>query len=91
MTGIREHPPAAAAPATEATRPGRVVGLDGIRGLAALYVVAYHIFVRAWPKYPSAYHAPFWAAWLSYGRGAVAMFIVLSGFSLGLGPARSGW
>jgi peptidoglycan/LPS O-acetylase OafA/YrhL len=91
MTGIREHPLAAAAPATEATRPGRVVGLDGIRGLAALYVVAYHIFVRAWPKYPSAYHAPFWAAWLSYGRGAVAMFIVLSGFSLGLGPARSGW
>ena len=53
--------------------------------------MAYHIFVRAWPKYPSAYHAPFWAAWLSYGRGAVAMFIVLSGFSLGLGPARSGW
>ena len=47
--------------------------------------------MRAWPKYPSAYHAPFWAAWLSYGRGAVAMFIVLSGFSLGLGPARSGW
>jgi peptidoglycan/LPS O-acetylase OafA/YrhL len=91
MTGIREHPPVVAAPATEATRPGRVVGLDGIRGLAALYVVAYHIFVRAWPRYPSAYHAPFWAAWLSYGRGAVAMFIVLSGFSLGLGPARSGW
>jgi peptidoglycan/LPS O-acetylase OafA/YrhL len=91
MTGIREHPPVVAAPAAEATRPGRVVGLDGIRGLAALYVVAYHIFVRAWPRYPSAYHAPFWAAWLSYGRGAVAMFIVLSGFSLGLGPARSGW
>jgi peptidoglycan/LPS O-acetylase OafA/YrhL len=91
MTGIREHPPVVAAPAAEATRPGRVVGLDGIRGLAALYVVAYHIFVRAWPGYPSAYHAPFWAAWLSYGRGAVAMFIVLSGFSLGLGPARSGW
>src|SRR5580693_4033180 len=91
MTGTREHPPAAAVPATEAGRPGRVVGLDGIRGLAALYVVAYHIFVRAWPDYPGANHAPFWAAWLSYGRGAVAMFIVLSGFSLGLGPARSGW
>ena len=94
MTDIREHPPPAAAPAanaTAATRPGRVVGLDGIRGLAALYVVVYHIFLRAWPGYPGASHAPFWAAWLSYGRGAVAMFIVLSGFSLGLGPARSGW
>ena len=100
MTDIREHPPpgtgsaAAAAPpahAKAATRPGRIVGLDGIRGLAALYVVAYHIFVRAWPGYPGTEHAPFWAAWLSFGRGAVAMFIVLSGFSLGLGPARSGW
>jgi peptidoglycan/LPS O-acetylase OafA/YrhL len=97
MTGIREHPPPAAAPAASAApamaaiRPGRVVGLDGIRGLAALYVVAYHIFVRAWPGYPGANRAPFWAAWLSYGRGGVAMFIALSGFSLGLHPARSGW
>jgi peptidoglycan/LPS O-acetylase OafA/YrhL len=94
MTDIREHPPSAtasAAPANAATRPGRVVGLDGIRGLAALYVVVYHIFLRAWPGYPGAIHAPFWAVWLSFGRGAVAMFIALSGFSLGLGPARSGW
>jgi len=43
MTDIREHPPPAtasaapAAPAKAATRPGRVVGLDGIRGLAALF------------------------------------------------------
>ena len=78
MTDIRE-------------RPGRIVGLDGIRGLAALYVVLYHIFLRAWSGYPGANHAPFWATLLSYGRAAVAMFIVLSGFSLGLGPARSGW
>jgi uncharacterized membrane protein len=28
---------------------------------------------------------------LIYGRDAVAMFIVLSDFSLALGPARSGW
>jgi peptidoglycan/LPS O-acetylase OafA/YrhL len=97
MTDIREHPPPATAPAAPAassmaaTAPGRVVGLDGIRGLAALYVVVYHIFLRAWSGYPGASHAPLWAVWLSYGRGAVAVFIVLSGFSLGLGPARSGW
>ena len=97
MTDIREHPPPATAPAAPephalaATGPGRVVGLDGIRGLAALFVVLNHIFERAWPEYPGANHAPFWAAWLIYGRGAVAMFIALSGFSLGLGPARSGW
>jgi peptidoglycan/LPS O-acetylase OafA/YrhL len=95
MTDTRGRPPptttpAAPAAAIAATRPGRVVGLDGIRGLAALYVVLYHIFLRAWPGYP-ADHAPFWAIWLSYGRAAVAVFIVLSGFSLGLGPARSGW
>jgi peptidoglycan/LPS O-acetylase OafA/YrhL len=93
MTGIREHPPptaAPAAPATEATRPGRVVGLNGIRGLAALFVVLNHIFERAWPGYP-AHRAPFWAAWMIYGRFAAVVFIALSGFSLGLGPARSGW
>jgi peptidoglycan/LPS O-acetylase OafA/YrhL len=28
---------------------------------------------------------------MTYGRYAVVMFIALSGFSLGLGPARSGW
>jgi peptidoglycan/LPS O-acetylase OafA/YrhL len=81
---------ATARPATAASRPGRVVGLDGIRGLAALFVVLNHIFERAWPGYP-ANPAPFWAAWMIYGRFAVVMFIALSGFSLGLGPARSGW
>ena len=95
MTATREHPPAASAPpapaaAIAATRPGRVVGLDGIRGLAALFVVLNHIFERAWPGYP-AHPAPFWAAWMVYGRFAVVVFIAVSGFSLGLGPARSGW
>src|SRR5215831_10445727 len=101
MTDTREHPPPATAPAAPAepaepaaaiaaTRPGRVVGLDGIRGLAALFVVLNHIFDRAWPGDP-ADHAPLWAAWMIYGRFAVIIFIALSGFSLGLGPARSGW
>jgi peptidoglycan/LPS O-acetylase OafA/YrhL len=71
-------------------QPTRIRGLDGIRGLAALFVVLNHIFLRAWPGYP-AVRAPFWAAGLAYGRFAVVVFIVLSGFSLGLHPARSGW
>lgn len=68
----------------------RLAGLDGIRGLAALYVVINHVFLRAFPGYP-ADHAPFWAGWFIYGRFAVVVFIVLSGFSLAVSPARHGW
>ncbi|MFL5860483.1 MAG: acyltransferase family protein, partial [Solirubrobacteraceae bacterium] len=78
------------APAAAAHRRQRLAGLDGIRGLAALYVVVNHVFLRAFPGYP-AVHAPFWAGWFIYGRFAVVVFIVLSGFSLGLSPARRGW
>ena len=61
-----------------------------MRGLAALYVVVNHVFLRAFPGYPVD-HAPFWAGWFIYGRFAVVVFIVLSGFSLALSPARRGW
>jgi peptidoglycan/LPS O-acetylase OafA/YrhL len=71
-------------------RRQRLAGLDGLRGLAALYVVVNHVFLRAFPGYPVD-HAPFWAGWLIYGRFAVVVFIVLSGFSLALSPARNGW
>ncbi|MGZ4181666.1 MAG: acyltransferase family protein [Solirubrobacteraceae bacterium] len=77
-------------PAGAVPRRQRLAGLDGIRGLAALYVVINHVFLRAFPGYPVD-HAPFWAAWLIYGRFAVVVFIVLSGFSLALAPARHGW
>src|ERR1700747_3059372 len=93
MTDTRERAPpttALAAPQMAAARPARVGGLGGVRGLAALFVVLNHIFERAWPGYP-ANPAPFWAAWMIYGRFAVIIFIALSGFSLGLGPGRSGW
>ena len=68
----------------------RLAGLDGVRGLAALFVVVNHIFLRAFPGYPVD-NAPFWAGWFIYGRFAVVVFIVLSGFSLALTPARHGW
>jgi peptidoglycan/LPS O-acetylase OafA/YrhL len=71
-------------------RRQRLAGLDGLRGLAALYVVVNHVFLRAFPGYPVD-HAPFWAGWFIYGRFAVVVFIVLSGFSLALSPARHGW
>jgi peptidoglycan/LPS O-acetylase OafA/YrhL len=71
-------------------RPQRLAGLDGLRGLAALFVVVNHVFLRAFPGYPVD-HAPFWASPFIYGRFAVVVFIVLSGFSLALSPARHGW
>jgi peptidoglycan/LPS O-acetylase OafA/YrhL len=87
----RADTPALTGPASVADRgPRRLAGLDGLRGLAALYVVVYHIFLRAFPGYPVD-RAPFWAGWFAYGRFAVVVFIVLSGFSLALSPAREGW
>lgn len=78
------------APAVVGSRSKRLAGLDGLRGVAALYVVIYHVFLRAFPG-SLGDHAPFWAGWFSYGRFAVVVFIVLSGFSLALSPARHGW
>ena len=77
-------------PAVAGPQRQRVAGLDGLRGLAALFVVVNHVFLRAFPGYPVD-RAPFWAAWFIYGRFAVVVFIVLSGFSLALSPARHGW
>src|SRR6478752_4047701 len=77
-------------PAIADAPPQRLAGLDGVRGLAALFVVVNHVFLRAFPGYPVD-RAPFWAGWFIYGRFAVVVFIVLSGFSLALSPARRGW
>jgi peptidoglycan/LPS O-acetylase OafA/YrhL len=92
VTTARPTPDALPAIATRstATARARLVGLDGIRGLAALFVVLNHVFLRAFPGYPVD-HAPFWAGWFIYGRFAVVVFIVLSGFSLTVSPVRSGW
>ena len=68
----------------------RIVGLDGIRGLAALYVLVHHCWLLSFPGYP-ANTGPAWLGWLLHGRLAVVMFLVLSGFSLAIAPARDGW
>jgi peptidoglycan/LPS O-acetylase OafA/YrhL len=68
----------------------RVEGLDGLRGLAALFVVLHHSFLLSFPGFP-VNTGPFWLGWLIYGHFAVALFIALSGFSLGISPARKGW
>jgi peptidoglycan/LPS O-acetylase OafA/YrhL len=68
----------------------RLVGLDGIRGLAALFVMVHHCWLLSFPGYP-ANTGPVWTGWLLYGHFAVVVFIVLSGFSLAVSPARSDW
>lgn len=68
----------------------RVAGLDGLRGLAALYVVLHHCWLLSFPGYP-ANTGPEWLGWLLHGRFAVVFFIALSGFSLAIAPARDGW
>jgi peptidoglycan/LPS O-acetylase OafA/YrhL len=63
--------------------------LDGIRGLAAVYVILFHI----WQAAKTADDLPSIAAraivWMAFGRSAVAVFIVLSGFCLMMPVARS--
>lgn len=76
---------------TSTARPRtRISGLDGIRGLAALFVVVHHCFLVSFPGYPRM-TGPWWAGWMIYGHLAVVVFIVLSGFSLAVAPARHGW
>jgi peptidoglycan/LPS O-acetylase OafA/YrhL len=89
VTAVLDRP-SAPAPAVAAPARPRLAGLDGVRGLAALFVVMNHVFERAFPGYPVD-HAPLWAGWFIYGRFAVVVFIVLSGFSLALSPSRHGW
>ncbi|MEU6715903.1 acyltransferase [Nonomuraea sp. NPDC046802] len=75
---------------TATTERRRVAGLDGIRGLAALFVVFHHVWLLSFPGFPRD-TGPGWASWMIYGHFAVVVFIVLSGFSLALSPARNGW
>ncbi|MEU8078655.1 acyltransferase [Catellatospora citrea] len=83
-----DSPVAADAPAGQ--RELRLSGLDGIRGLAALFVVLHHCYLASYPGYPRT-TGPWWSGWLIYGHFAVVVFIVLSGFSLAVSPARRGW
>jgi peptidoglycan/LPS O-acetylase OafA/YrhL len=67
----------------------RVHWLDGVRGAAAMFVVLHHMWLTAWPQFPTD-TGPWWLGWLLYGHMAVAIFIVVSGFSLALAPMRTG-
>ncbi len=75
---------------SRAAPSGRLVGLDGVRGLAATFVVLHHCWLLSYPGYPRN-TGPIWTGWLVYGHFAVVVFIALSGFSLAVSPARHDW
>jgi peptidoglycan/LPS O-acetylase OafA/YrhL len=77
-------------PPAQPSQVGRVVSLDGLRGLAALYVAAFHCRLLSFRDFPID-TGPRWLAWLMYGRVAVVFFLALSGFSLAISAAKNGW
>ncbi|MEU5633129.1 acyltransferase family protein [Streptomyces rishiriensis] len=83
-------PPGRDEGASRASVRRQVPGLDGLRGLAALYVVLFHCWLYTFPGYPDS-SAPAWLDVLMFGRLAVVFFLVLSGFSLAISPAYHGW
>ncbi|MGY2745240.1 acyltransferase family protein [Arthrobacter sp. UYCu723] len=70
--------------------PSRMHFLDGVRALAAMFVVVHHAWLTVYPDFEI--HGPVGAAtyWMSFGSFGVTVFIVVSGFSLMLSPARNG-
>ncbi|MFC4784707.1 acyltransferase family protein [Nocardioides sp. MAHUQ-72] len=68
----------------------RIDFVDGIRAVAAMYVVVHHVWLTTHPDYLTEAGSPA-LQWLAYGYVAVAVFIVVSGFSLSISPARHGW
>ncbi|GAA5194334.1 hypothetical protein GCM10023322_58450 [Rugosimonospora acidiphila] len=88
-TRAAPNPPSGATGVREPEH-ARVAGLDGLRGLAALYVVLFHCWLLTFHGFP-ANHGPWWLGWLLYGHLAVVFFFVLSGFSMAISPARDGW
>jgi len=80
-------PTAQRAEAVEPLVQTRFDYLDGIRALAALFVVVHHSWLAVYPGFPSN-TGPSWFGWMLYGHMAVSVFIVVSGFSLTIAPAR---
>ena len=67
--------------------------LDGLRAVAASYVLWHHAYLQIWPVdygiEPTGACRPL-VSWLAYGRFAVVVFIVLSGFCLALPVVSTG-
>jgi peptidoglycan/LPS O-acetylase OafA/YrhL len=67
---------------------GRLLYVDGVRALAALYVVVTHAILVAAPAHYGSRTEGARPGWLPPGHFAVAVFIVVSGFCLTLPVVR---
>lgn len=74
--------------------PDHLAFLDGLRGLSAVYVAACHAYLTCsalfWAQAETTWDrgALYALHWLSFGRSAVAVFIVISGYCLMLPVVR---
>lgn len=68
-------------------KPGlpRILALDNLRGLSAIYVVAFH---TAFVPYPQLYVPPLLVNFVRFGSTGVYLFFIISGFSLSLTMPR---
>ena len=71
-----------------ATGAPRLLAVDQLRAGAALYVAIYHALLVYWPN--GGPRPPWYLRWADFGHVGVAVFIVVSGYSLALGPALRG-
>jgi peptidoglycan/LPS O-acetylase OafA/YrhL len=79
--------------ASSASGAPRLDYVDGVRALAAVYVVLHHIWLEIWPvefQVAPTGLAALLTSWLGYGHFAVSVFIVVSGFCLMLPVVRNG-
>jgi peptidoglycan/LPS O-acetylase OafA/YrhL len=78
------------APPPARARP-RYAFLDGIRGLAAFYVMIHHVYTHATShdSAPISKTAQYFTNWLQLGPLAVSLFIILSGYCLTLPMAAN--
>ncbi len=71
----------------------RLVFLDGLRAVAAVFVVLHHMYIQVWNIFAHSHPPGIWESllkWCIYGHFSVTMFIVLSGFVMMMPIARGG-